>query len=160
MTAPTPPTIPEQSSASTALKVPSLSHHSLTAGSIHSPMNTSFTQSVHHVPIPTISKSPQANPMMPKNTTAMTPMKIGIPQILWVTILSTLSENVPRSSLGAFLTAADAMSVILLYLPSATMESASSSFFSSSSLTTPEILSTASGNSSQTALSFSTSFTA
>ena len=97
--------------------------------------------------------------MMPKNTTAMTPMKIGIPQILCVTILSTLSENVPRSSLGAFLTEALAISVILVYLPSAMIESASSSFSSSSSLTAPAILSLASGNFSITALSLSTSFT-
>ncbi len=101
MTAPTPPTIPLTRRLVSASPTPFSSHQLSSPDWIGSSMNP-FSQSVHQVPIPTISKSPQENPMIPRKTTASTQMNMGMPQTLCVTILSTLSEKVPSSLRGAF----------------------------------------------------------
>ena len=87
-------------------------------------------------------------------------MKMGIPRILLVTILSTLSERLPLSSLSAFLTVLETVSDIMSYLLSVMIESAESSFFSSSSSMTAFRDSLAPGRASSTALSPSSSLNA
>ena len=92
MTAPTPPMKALLISPVSSSLTPLSAHHSSTEVPIGSSMYP-LRRSVRYVPIPV--KSP--NPMTPRKTMLSTPRNIGIPRILWVTILSILSEVVPVS---------------------------------------------------------------